>query len=70
MLCDDYNILAAGSGSAALEILKQEYGSVSAVLLDIVMPEMDGYAVLCAIRSNPLLAQLPVIMITASADAD
>lgn len=58
----EYSILEAGDGKKALEILEKEASQISVVLLDIVMPLMDGYEVLKAMQKNPLYAQIPVIV--------
>jgi adenylate cyclase len=59
-----YDVRTAGSGTEALDALAEE--DVDLVLLDIVMPGMDGYEVCRAIRADERLAFLPVVMITAS----
>ena len=59
-----YRVLAASSGEEALQNLQTEQADV--VLLDILMPGMDGYEVCRRIRSDPATAILPVVMITAS----
>jgi adenylate cyclase len=63
-----YTILAAGSGREALE--RVAANPVDLVLLDIVMPEMDGYECCRALRADPATAFLPVVMITASGDQE
>lgn len=62
-LADQSEILTADSGSAALEILKST--RIDLILLDQSMPDMDGFEVLLAIKSNPSWINIPVIMITA-----
>ena len=42
----DYDVLEAENGKAALDILYREREKISAVLLDLVMPELDGFGVL------------------------
>jgi class 3 adenylate cyclase len=59
-----YDVVGVTSGSAALERLDRE--PFDMVLLDVLMPEMDGHAVCRAIREQPGLRFLPVVMITAS----
>jgi adenylate cyclase len=59
-----YHVRTAGSGAEALDVLAE--ADVDLVLLDIVMPDMDGYQVCRAIRADERLAFLPVVMITAS----
>ena len=61
-----YRVIGAGSGEEALELLDKEAPDI--VLLDILMPGMDGYTVCRRIRDNASTAFLPVVMITASGD--
>jgi len=63
-----FTVVAAASGSEALDLLAA--GGIDLVLLDIVMPEMDGYEVCRRIRSDPATAFLPVVMITASGEPE
>ncbi len=59
-----YAVRSAPSGPDALDLLAGT--AVDLVLLDIVMPGMDGYAVCRALRDDPATAFLPIVMITAS----
>src|SRR5688572_32048765 len=59
-----YRVVHATSGEQALELLPSS--AVDLVLLDIVMPGIDGYEVCRRIRTAPETAFLPVVMITAS----
>lgn len=63
-----YEVAVAASGEEALERLAA--GGIDLVLLDIVMPGMDGYEVCRAIRADPATAFLPVVMITASGEQE
>ena len=63
-----YRLLTAASGAEALAKLPESGADL--VLLDIVMPEMDGYEVCRRIRSTPGFEYLPVVMITASGDQE
>ncbi|MBO5320121.1 MAG: response regulator [Ruminococcus sp.] len=64
MLGDEYDIIEAENGAEAVAILRKEVVSISLVLLDIVMPVMDGYGVLAAMNSNHWIDDVPVIMIS------
>ena len=57
-----YDVVTASSGKAGLAAVEQE--SPDLVLLDVMMPEMNGFAVCRAIRDNPAWKKLPVVMIT------
>ena len=63
-----YRVLAAGSGESALATLAMS--AVDLVLLDIMMPGMDGYSVCRRIRNDPATAFLPVVVITASGNQE
>jgi class 3 adenylate cyclase len=63
-----YRVEQAENGRAALEAMRSE--PVDLVLLDLNMPEVDGYQVLEARRDDPRLRDMPTIMISASADSD
>jgi CheY-like chemotaxis protein len=58
-----YTVRLARDGESALRALEQERPDV--ILLDVMMPEMDGLQVLDHIRSNPAHASVPVILVTA-----
>lgn len=62
-LKDDYRILVARSGAKALELIEGE-SPPDLVLLDIVMPEMDGYEVCRRIKASPRGNRIPVIFVT------
>ncbi|MFE3766775.1 HAMP domain-containing protein [Streptomyces sp. NPDC059104] len=59
-------VLYAENGREGIEVLEQ-HDDVSLVLMDIMMPEMDGYATTSAIRRMPQFAGLPIIALTAKA---
>ena len=61
-------VATADDGREALELLQRDAFDV--VLLDIVMPELDGYAVLSHVKSDEALRHIPVIMITSVAELD
>ena len=61
-----YSVVAAASGAEALHKVAQERPDL--VLLDIVMPDLDGYEVCRRLRADPETRLLPVVMITASGE--
>lgn len=60
---DGYQVVTAGSGAEALEKIEREMPDL--VLLDIIMPKMDGWEVFSRIKGNPKTHDIPVIMLTA-----
>ncbi|MFB7916068.1 HAMP domain-containing protein [Streptomyces sp. NPDC056061] len=60
------SVLYAENGRVGIEVLEQ-HDNVAVVLMDIMMPEMDGYATTAAIRRMPQFAGLPIVALTAKA---
>lgn len=69
ILGSDYNILEAANGEECLAMLEQYDTGIALILLDIVMPVMDGFEVLAAMNRNHRIEDIPVIMIS-SEDSD
>ena len=65
MLDNEYEILEAENGLVGVGMIQQLETELSLVLLDIVMPEMDGFSVLEIMKSNRWIEDIPVIMISA-----
>ena len=65
MLSDEFEILEAENGLEASAILQNQEQEISLMLLDIVMPEMDGFEMLAAMNKNGWIKSIPVIMISA-----
>jgi CheY-like chemotaxis protein len=66
--CGNYRIVEASSGIEALR--RAKYHRVDVVLLDVMMPEMDGLEVCRRFRLDPFTASIPVVLVTALADED
>ena len=64
ILGGDYRILEAGNGKQCLELLREKAGQISLVLLDIIMPVMDGFELLHHMAENHWIDDIPVIMIS------
>ncbi|MBI3723596.1 response regulator, partial [bacterium] len=63
---EGYTVLTADSGESALELARTE--TVNAVILDLMMPGIDGLEVLRLLRAQPAGAGLPVILLTAKSE--
>ena len=64
---EGYDVRAAADGEEGLEIVAQWHPHV--VTLDVVMPRLDGFETLERLRADPATAELPVVMVTARAQA-
>lgn len=68
---DKYNIIEASDGSEAVRLINQERSKLAAILLDVIMPGMDGYAVLeSMVSQDNLNEKIPVLMITADTSTE
>jgi len=67
-LQDDYELIVAINGLEVIELVEVQKPDL--ILLDIIMPEMDGYDVLKTIKKNPTLEHIPVILLSAITDSD
>lgn len=70
ILGSEYNVVEAESGEAALDILKKSASEIALVLLDVVMPGIDGFEVLDAMNRYGIIEEVPVIMISAESSTD
>ena len=64
MLSDVYLVLEAENGREALDILHSDNENIALILLDVMMPVMDGYTFLDAIKKDSVLSLIPVIVTT------
>lgn len=69
MLKDEFDTIEAENGKEALEIMEQYGREISLVLLDIVMPVMDGFEVLGHMNEKDMIEEIPVIMISSEDSA-
>lgn len=68
LLGKDYKLTIAKSGERALEIAQEQKPDL--ILLDVLMPNMDGYQVCQALKSNSSTAKIPVIFLTVKSDVE
>ena len=64
----NFNILEAGDGEKALEVYSQNKDKISIILLDVMMPKLDGISVLKKIREEN--RKIPIVMLTAKSEEE
>ncbi len=69
ILGEEYDIIEAEDGEEAVSILRRRSSEISLVLLDIVMPKMDGFEVLVMMNKYQWIDEIPVIMISAESSS-
>jgi len=67
-ILDAYDVIEASNGADALEIVNDE--DIDLIILDIVMPDMDGYEVCTILKENKATMHIPIIFITANTDME
>ena len=70
ILKNEYEILEAANGAEAMDILRETYRTLSAVLLDLAMPVMNGFEVLSRMRQDAELVHIPVIVTTGQTEIE
>ena len=70
IVSNDYDVLYAGNGVEALDMIRKNGKLISLILLDLLMPEMDGYELLEILHSDPDLKWIPVIVLTSEKSAE
>ena len=70
VLRSDYDILEACNGKQALEILSRKRAQISLIMLDLMMPVMDGYEFLEMYRKRKEYSYLPVVVCTTEDDPE
>ena len=70
LIGDVYEVIAAETGSEALEVIDSQHDTLSLVLLDLNLPDMKGQDILRHMREDRKTALLPVIVMTADSDAE
>ena len=67
---EDYEVLYAENGRQALGMIRRNRDTLSLVMLDLYMPEMDGFTVLETMHEDPELSRIPVIVLTGESSAE
>ena len=67
---EEYGIILAQDGEEALEILRESEEDIALILLDIVMPKMDGFEVLRQLGADESLSGIPVVVVSANGEEE
>lgn len=70
LLGKEYETVCASGGQEAIDILEEERDNISLVLLDVMMPEVNGYDVLQSVTFNGVIKHTPVMLITAEENVE
>lgn len=70
ILKDEYNVIQAENGKKALEVIQKQQDEIAVVLLDLIMPEMDGFEILEVCQKNNWMEKMPVLIITGASDVE
>ena len=70
ILSQSYNVITVQSGSEALALLRERKVKISLILLDLLMPEVDGYEVMKAVSTDPDFGRIPIIVLTSDKSAE
>ena len=68
ILEDDYELIYACDGLEAVEKIETNQDRLSLIMLDLIMPKMDGFQVLAYVRGSKNLSRIPIIVLTAEKD--
>jgi diguanylate cyclase (GGDEF)-like protein len=68
VISDEYDILDASNGEEALAVLEENVGSISVIVLDLIMPVMDGFHFMEEFKTHQEYANIPVIVATSNED--
>lgn len=68
---DEFNIVEATNGEEAINIMKEQgFDNIEGIFLDLMMPVLDGFAVLDYLKSNNILSKIPVVIISGIEDKE
>ncbi|MEG1848597.1 MAG: EAL domain-containing protein, partial [Lachnospiraceae bacterium] len=70
ILSKEYEVLEAENGQAALQLLEEHTEDISAIMLDLLMPVMDGYEVLESIKHHIEYSNIPIVVTTENSNSD
>jgi len=65
-----YGFLEASNGLEALDVIEKNHQDIALIILDVNMPEMDGFEVLARLKAHAVFKALPVMMLTTESERD
>jgi len=65
-----YGFLEASNGVEAMNVIERNRDDIALIILDVNMPEMDGFEVLSRLKGNPKYQSIPVMMLTTETERD
>jgi len=65
-----YGFLEAANGVEALEVIEKNVEDIALIILDVNMPEMDGFELLDKLKANPIFKPIPVMMLTTESERE
>jgi two-component system, chemotaxis family, chemotaxis protein CheY len=63
-----YGFLEASNGLEALEVIAKNHEDIALIILDVNMPEMDGFELLRRVKADPVFKDIPVMMLTTESE--
>ena len=70
MIEKEYDVIYAEDGKEALDLVRKRESTLSVILLDLIMPNMDGFELLTILHGDPKLSRIPVIVLTSERTAE
>jgi len=65
-----WDVATAGSGRAGIELARSMHPAPQVIVVDVMMPEMDGYEVCRRLKGDAVTAEVPIVLLTARRDLD
>lgn len=70
MLEDEYEVITCENGLQALELMEKNYNELAIILLDLVMPVLDGVGFLKALQNKPIMKDIPILVISGETNVE
>lgn len=67
---DEFNVIEATGGRMAIDLIEKQAEDIGIILLDIIMPDIDGFGVLDYLKEHDMLNKIPVVIVTDDSSED